>query len=87
MIPLRLSTGEPAELVSLDGIQAVLVSPRPFAPGAPMSFEALVEPEPVALEGKSHGSKRRPDDRFDVRLRLVNLRRADRERLASLLGS
>lgn len=85
MIPLRLSTGEEAELVSLDGIRAALVSPRAFAPGAPLSFEALLEGDPVGLEGRSHGSRKRPDGRFDVQLRLVNLRRAHRLRLASAL--
>ena len=80
MIPLRLAGGEDAELVSLEGIQAAI-----FAPGAPIAFEAVLEDGPVALEGKSHGSKRRGDGRFDVRLRMINLRREDRERLAALL--
>lgn len=85
MIPLRLATGEDAELLSLEGVQAALVSPRAFAPGAPIAFDALLGDGPVALEGKSHGSRRRGDGRFDVSLRMINLRREDRERLSELL--
>ena len=54
-----------------------LVSPAPFAPGAPTRFEVAGLP----LEGKSLGSKRRPEGDFHVRFRLVNLRREHRLRL------
>lgn len=85
MVPLRLSTGEEAELVSLAGVQAAIVSPRAFAPGAPLSFEVRLEDGPLALEGKSHGSRRRDDGRYDVRLRMVNMRRSERLRLEAMV--
>lgn len=86
MIACRLTTGEEAELHRLEGERVALVSPRAFAPGAPLELQALVGGEDVPLRGKSLGSKRREDGRFDVRARLVSLRRVDRERLAQALG-
>ena len=86
MIPLRLDRGGEGELVSIEGETVALVSPRAYAPGAPIEMTALTEAD-IPLRGKSLGSKRRPDDRFDVRARLVNLKREDRERLATLLSS
>ena len=60
-----------------------LVSPAPFAPGAPTRFEVAGRP----LEGKSLGSKRRPEGDCHVRFRLVNLRREHRLRLERLPGA
>lgn len=57
-----------------------LVAPGPYAPGAPAHFEI----GDLALEGRSLGSKRLSDGRFQVRFRLITLRREDRERLEAI---
>jgi hypothetical protein len=80
-VRLALSGGE-GELVSHDGDRASLVSPTAFAPGQPLTFDALLDDGPLALEARTLGSKKREDGRFDVRVRLINLSRDRRERLA-----
>jgi len=79
-VKIRLEGGEEGEATSFDGGTLTLLSPRAFAPGAPIQFSSLGEPE-RSFEGRTLGSKRMDDGRFEVRLRLVNLRRSDRELL------
>ncbi len=61
-----------------------LVLGRAYAPGAPLRFTVEGPGGPMALTGKNMGSKRREDGRFTVRVRLTNLRRAEREALEAL---
>ena len=75
---LRLATGEEGEATAIDGNLLTLLSPRAFAPGAPICFSTLGEAE-RSFEGRTIGSKRLEDGRFEVRMRFVNLRREDRE--------
>ncbi len=75
---------EPAEALELDDLVLSLVSPRAYAPGAPFTFTLELREGPLSLRAKTIGSKRREDGRFDVRARLMDLRRVDRERLAAL---
>ena len=77
----HLDDGEEAEARSFDGNIVTLLSPRAFAPGAPIRFTATTEEGVHHFEGRTIGSKRIDDARFEVRLRFVNLRRADRELL------
>lgn len=81
---LRLGTGEDAEATAIDGNVLTLSSPRAFAPGAPIRFSTVGEME-RRFEGRTVASKRVDDGRFEVRLRFVNLRRADREFLRRAL--
>ncbi|MEM1418190.1 MAG: hypothetical protein AAGH15_25060 [Myxococcota bacterium] len=80
-IAVRITDADGAFLAYAGGILE-LVSPAPFAPGAPTRFEV----DGIPLEGKSLGSKRRPDGDFHVRFRLINLRREHRLRLEALAG-
>ncbi len=57
-----------------------LVAPMPLAPGQPARFTV----EGLALEGRSLGSRKREDGRFQVRIRLVSLRREQRLALEGL---
>lgn len=82
--PVVLSEGGEGEATRLEGEVLHLILARAFAPGAPVAFAATIAGERVALTGKSIGSKRREDGRFDVRLRMTNLRREDRARLAGI---
>ena len=83
---LRLESGEEAEASAIDGNILTLLSPRAFAPGAPIRFSTVGGEVERAFEGRTLGSKRVDDGRFQVRMRFVNLRRADRERLLEALG-
>lgn len=74
-----LVEGAPAAWGGYNKQVLTLICPAPYAPGQPMRFSV----DGVALEGKSLGSKRQPDGRFEVRLRLVNLRKEHREMLES----
>jgi len=80
-----LPGGERGEVMGLEGERMLVVSPRAFAPGAPLRLVLHLPDGELAVEGRTVGSRRRPDQAFDVRLRLVNVKRADRERLAALL--
>jgi hypothetical protein len=81
----RFDAGD-GEIVKLDGERLEVVSPKAFAPGQPIRFAAVVDGDDVSLEGRSQGSKKRDDGRFDVRMRLVNMSRAVRERLVAGLS-
>jgi hypothetical protein len=83
---VRLESGEAARALRIEGNVLTLESPRAFPPGAPIRFSLATEAGERTFEGRTIGSKRTGDDSFDVRLRFVNLRRADRERLLRRLG-
>ena len=76
-----LQGGEEAQATRMDGNVLTLLSPRAFAPGSPIRFSVAVNDDSRSFEGRTIGSKRTEDARFEVRLRFVNLRRADRELL------
>ena len=83
---LRLESGEDAVATKFDGNFLTLLSPRAFAPGSPIRFVALGEHSERNLEGRALGSKRVSGEQFEVRIRLVNLRRDARELLLKKLG-
>lgn len=78
---VRLQSGEVARAIRMDGQVLVLLSPRAYAPGAPISFSIESAESGAAFEGRTIGSRRQADGTFEVKVRLVNLRRADRDRL------
>jgi hypothetical protein len=80
-VKLQLDGGEEVQATSFDGNTLTLLSPRAFAPGSPIRFSVAVYDASRSFEGRTIGSKRLDDGRFEVRLRCVNLRRADRELL------
>ncbi|MCA9529452.1 MAG: hypothetical protein KC543_04895 [Myxococcales bacterium] len=83
--PAPSAEGE-GEVRSFDGRTLTFVSPAAYAPGAPVSMTVLVGGAPVGLEGRSLGSRRLPDGRFEARMRMVNLRRSTRETLIAALA-
>ena len=87
MVKLRLDSGEEAEARNFDGVVLTVSSPRAFAPGAPIRFSTSAGGDTRSFEGRTIGSKRVDAAHFEVRLRLVNLRRADRELLVGHLGN
>lgn len=82
---LTLPSGEEALATGFSSNVLTFVSPRAFAPGAPVVL-SRVDRE-GRLEGRSLGSKRTPAGGFEVRARLVNCRREDRLELEHTFGS
>ncbi|MBZ0117893.1 MAG: hypothetical protein K8H88_12900 [Sandaracinaceae bacterium] len=80
---LVLAKGGEGEATSFDGDVLVTILPRAYAPGSPCELRV----EDLTLTGKTLGAKRRADGRFDVRVRLISVRREARERLLSALGA
>ncbi|MGB5284104.1 MAG: hypothetical protein WBN29_06310 [Polyangiales bacterium] len=83
---LRLESGQDAVGLAFDGNLLTLTGPVAFAPGSPIRFSAKGEEGDRKLEGRVLRSKRVGQQQFEVRLRLVNLRREDRELLLDILG-
>lgn len=88
-IPFRFDGGE-GEALAFERAEVLrCVVSRAFAPGAPIALRigltVEAEPEEVALSGKSTGSKRRADGRFDLVVRLISLRKAHRLALEAAL--
>ena len=82
---LRLENGRDAVGLAFDGNLLRLTSPVAFAPGSPIRFKAIGEDGDRNFEGRVLRSKRVGEQGFEVRLRLVNLRREDRELLLRTL--
>lgn len=85
MLRLRLDTGEDAEATAYDGSFLTIHGPRAFAPGSPIRFRTEGEEHPRRFEGRVLGSKRIDEQRFELRLRFVNLPRGNRELLLERL--
>ena len=83
---LRLSSGEPVRATRFEASVLTLHSPKAFAPGSPIAFETVSDAPERAFEGRTIGSKRIDDATFEVRLRLINLRREERRFLAERLA-
>jgi hypothetical protein len=83
---VRLESGEDAEARAFDENVLTLWSPRAFAPGSPIRFVATLNDEERSLEGRAIASKRIDDSHFEVRMRFVNLLRADREFLSTQIS-
>ncbi len=67
--------------VSCEGLLLTMLSPKAFPPGRPIELSLLLPEGELALAGRSIGSKKRDDGLFEVRLRLVNLRKDARQKL------
>lgn len=78
----QLADGSVAQLLAYEGGLLRLRSVHAWAPGAPMTLSSASLPSPnSSLQGRAIGSKRQADGSFEVRVRLVNLRREQRRLL------
>ena len=71
-----------ADLVAIEGEMVTLVSTTPYPPGSRVKG---VLQDGTALTLKTHSSKKRDDGAFDLKGRLLDLRRDVRERLERLV--
>lgn len=82
-VPLKAGEAS-GEALRFEGGVLHVVLDRAFAPGKPTDLQLTLGGDTLSLRGKSLGSKRREDDRFDVRLRMLSLRKGERAALAAL---
>ena len=80
-LPVQIAGAWSGALEKLDGTQLLLRSPKAFPPGQPLELLVDAGTERVALSARAIGSKRRDADWFELRVRLVNLRKDAREAL------
>jgi hypothetical protein len=78
--PCRIESAE-GHAISFLGELLVVVVSKPFAPGTPLRGAITVGESEIGIEGRATGSKRTPEGTFEVRARVINLRKTDRERL------
>ena len=78
-------SGEPAEARAFDGGTLQALTSTALAPGQRTEVCVVLSDRSVTAAAKSLGSRRRDDGRFEVRLRLLSLRREDRDALAAAL--
>lgn len=73
----QLATGEEVLMVAFSNNVLTFSSPRAFPPGSPVSITW----DGQDLQGRSLGSKRGSEEQFNVRMRMVNLTKVQREQL------
>ncbi len=78
MFAMKLGDGADVEVIGLQSEILALVASRAFAPGYPIELVGACNDVSLSFAGRTVDSKIREDGRFDVRLRLVNLRRGQR---------
>jgi len=71
-----------AEPIALANDLLDVVVDEACAPGRPITLEV----GELSLDAKSRGTQKRADGRFDLKVRLVGIRREEREQLQSLIG-
>lgn len=81
MLAARIEPALDGALEHVDGSVVRLRAPKAFPPGQPLAFAIPTAGAELRLEARSIGSKRREDGAFEVRARLVNLRKEAREAL------
>ena len=81
--PVRIAGEHDGELLELSGLQLRLRSPKAFPPGQPLTLQL---PPDVKLEARAIGSKRLDESSFELRVRLINLRKDTREALERMLA-
>jgi hypothetical protein len=78
-IPVQISGSLPGTIIDIAGLVVTLSSPKAFPPGQPLEFTLLESS--LRLQARSIGSKRSTSGTFELRVRLINLRKEAREAL------
>jgi hypothetical protein len=86
-LPLRIGAELEGVAISSDAVSFVFLAPKAFPPGQPLSLTLFPGSErELPLQARCIGSKLQPDQRFEVRARLVNLSRETRLSLLAAFG-
>jgi hypothetical protein len=86
--PLRIDNQHEGVAISCDATIIVFHAPKAFPPGQPLALTLWPNHErALPLSARSIGSKLLPDQRFEVRARLINLSRPAREHLIVAFGT
>ncbi|HEX7478981.1 MAG TPA: hypothetical protein VF331_14340 [Polyangiales bacterium] len=85
-IPTRIESEWSGTTTACDGHVLWAVSPKAFPPGQPVELVLLLDDGELELATRAIGSKKRDDGHFELRVRLVNLRKQARERLDTLFS-
>ena len=86
-IAASFARGETGHLVSWDGETMILNASAAYAPGSPIEASLSLQDGPLRVEGRTKDSKRDAIGAFNVRVRIINLRREDKARLLAALAS
>jgi hypothetical protein len=78
-LPVKISGEHSGAITGIEGQVVSLSSPKAFPPGQPLVF-TLTE-SALHLEARTIGSKRLATGDFELRVRLINLRKDTREAL------
>jgi hypothetical protein len=81
-VPVQIAGALPGTIIDIAGLIVTLRSPNAFPPGQPLEF-TLAESS-LHLQARSIGSKRSASGDFELRVRLINLRKAAREALEAV---
>jgi hypothetical protein len=81
MVPATIAGKWRGAIEQVDGLVVRLASPNAFPPGQPLTIAFQHEGSDVRLEARTIGSKRRDEETFELRVRLINLRKDAREAL------
>ena len=87
MVPARIQGELEGALEHVEGLVVRLRAPKAFPPGQPLAFTLQCAGTELRYEARSIGSKRRDDGAFELRARLINLRKEAREALERLMTS
>lgn len=79
MFDVQTTNGEQARATALQGAILSIEALQAYAPGAPLRLRVQLPEGEATWQGKTVGSKRLSDGRYLVRLRLISLRRAERQ--------
>jgi hypothetical protein len=85
-IEMRIEGELSGTAIACDGHVLRGSSPKAFPPGKPLLLELLPGAAPLPLATRVIGSKKRDDGSFELRVRLVNLRKEARARLNELFS-
>jgi len=83
-LPVLIEGALPGAITNLAGLFATLSSAKAFPPGQPLAF--TLRDSGLQVQARSIGSKR-SGEHFELRVRLINMRREAREALAQAWAS
>lgn len=83
-LPLRIGAELLGAAVGCGPEVLTFLSPKAFPPGQPLTLTLCPDADnALELQARTIGSKLQPDQRYEVRARLINLSRGARQQLSA----